>query len=565
MKLKYILLALLISFLCAGDLYARWIPIGVSAIAGSYDSNEHDHLSMKPFALYFFNKFVYDDSANDIDGEAPNHELPLFQEIKTNNPTSKIHVYYVWHNTFSHQDGFTTLNITSPARYEVSRAHSDGTLLSHHKDDEDNSDDYFLYYNDGYRVSHNYSGACHEIGSRAAWSVGHGTYYVNDLVEHKHEGFKCTTEHTASSDKEPLIGVNWTSYWDIDQTQYYWLDFNNSNLQDYIDEALTADFDGQSFMTYVDGIYADHGFCLPVGAMQSMYDCVNHGDMDNAGTEGDPYALESAYDTHVEFGGAMNNLLNSVCQHIHSLGWECSANRGHLNSSTVAGTYWLAQDDMSYPLDVAIQERGFITGEGQGDLEFLQEAFFVQYLDTMRDLENTQIYVMNDSNEIPVGSSGNDQWGVSVDFWDAFYLMIAGFALGMDGNDYLGFDINKGYGSLGDNDTWFTEFDAMDGGNLDLGNAVDSQYQTQEISGQTIYYREFQKGFVYVNHENGTGAGVTGISLPEPCKQITHTNHLSELSSIQTITTIDLPKRRAAILFKESSMNKVSGSGVSGG
>lgn len=48
-----------------------------------------------------------------------------------------------------------------------------------------------------------------------AWSVGHGTYTVDYPVDNESEVYICILEHTASADKEPGAGANWTTYWKI--------------------------------------------------------------------------------------------------------------------------------------------------------------------------------------------------------------------------------------------------------------------------------------------------------------------------------------------------------------
>ena len=50
-------------------------------------------------------------------------------------------------------------------------------------------------------------------GSKNAWEVTHGMYYVNDEVKNDGSGYVCIVQHVADSYKEPGTGANWKDYW----------------------------------------------------------------------------------------------------------------------------------------------------------------------------------------------------------------------------------------------------------------------------------------------------------------------------------------------------------------
>ena len=81
-----------------------------------------------------------------------------------------------------------------------------------------------------------------------------------------------------------------------------------------------------------------------------------------------------------------------------------------------------------------------------------------------------------------------------------------------------------------------------------MGKSVDD-YQVTAYSGNNIYWREFEKGYVYVNP---TKYDVTSIRLPETCKQLTHSNFKSNPDSLPDTTSINLKSHRAAILYKKN-------------
>jgi len=67
------------------------------------------------------------------------------------------------------------------------------------------------------------------------------------------------------------------------------------------------------------------------------------------------------------------------------------------------------------------------------------------------------------------------------------------------------------------------------------------------IGSVNVYWREFEKGYVYVNP---TATDVGSVTLPQPLQQLTRANLLSPISSIPSVTSIALNGHNAAILLK---------------
>ncbi|HXF15409.1 MAG TPA: fibronectin type III domain-containing protein, partial [Burkholderiales bacterium] len=117
---------------------------------------------------------------------------------------------------------------------------------------------------------------------------------------------------------------------------------------------------------------------------------------------------------------------------------------------------------------------------------------------------------------------------------------LGSFSLGKNdtlNNSYFMFNGGSGYNQL----WWFDEYDK-----LDLGKTIGS-YKVTSISGVNIYWREFEKGYVYVNP---TATNVSAITLPQASRQITHDTLFSTLSSLPTVNTISLRAHNAAFLTK---------------
>ncbi|MCK4628590.1 MAG: hypothetical protein KAT56_06275, partial [Sedimentisphaerales bacterium] len=72
-------------------------------------------------------------------------------------------------------------------------------------------------------------------------------------------------------------------------------------------------------------------------------------------------------------------------------------------------------------------------------------------------------------------------------------------------------------------------------------------FKVTNVGGNNIYYREFKKGYVYVNP---TRNNVLNIPLPKTCKQLTHTNFKNDPTAISNTTTINLVSHRGTFLLK---------------
>ncbi len=106
----------------------------------------------------------------------------------------------------------------------------------------------------------------------------------------------------------------------------------------------------------------------------------------------------------------------------------------------------------------------------------------------------------------------------------------------MNNNTYFSFTANTYSDAV-----YYDEYD------IDLGNAIDT-FKVTKIGGNNIYYREFEKGYVYVNP---TRKNVLNIPLPKTCKQLTHTNFKNDPATISNTTTINLVSHRGTFLLKK--------------
>ena len=309
-----------------------------------------------------------------------------------------------------------------------------------------------------------------------------------------------------------------TGYSNPGANQYWYLmDFGSSAYQSYWVTAVKADIVDQPWVA--DGVFADN--------------CAT-----TAGQAG--YNTASAwYPTDAAWSTAMNSFIGAITVSLHGYGQKIWCNKGG-TVSDFGGAAWRDLDSSANPPDVLLEEGAFAVQWG-ADTKFFPEAGWKRQVDNMGAIKNARVALMSHT-QLSAGQSGKDNWGQPVTFWQTLWYSLGSFSLGKDdtvGNSYFMFNGGSGYNQL----WWFDEYDK-----LDLGKAIGG-YQVTTINGVNIYWREFEKGYVYVNP---TATSVSSITLPQNSQQITHDNLLSTLSSLPTVNTISLKGHNAAFLMKSS-------------
>lgn len=301
----------------------------------------------------------------------------------------------------------------------------------------------------------------------------------------------------------------------------YWLDFGSSAFRQYSVEATITDSVNQPWTA--DGVYSD--ICL---ALKSS-------------TKTTP----ASYNTDSKWSAAMNGMMNTMTAALHGEGQKFAANRS-LSRFAAGYDAWMALDAVANPPDAVMEEGGFVVGWGFGDAQFYPEIEWKREVDAMKNTRNSNVLHLSHI-KLKQGESGTDNRGKTFTFWDALWFSLGSYSIAkntVDDNSYFEFNTTDYYNEL----PWFDEYDSMDGGNLDLGTAVGT-YKVSNISGVNIYWRAFERGYVYVNP---TPNNVSSISLPEPCKELNHTNFKNDLKTIADKNTISLSAHRAVFLRKNS-------------
>jgi len=297
--------------------------------------------------------------------------------------------------------------------------------------------------------------------------------------------------------------------------EYYFLDFGNPTFQNYWSEAAATDILGKPWTT--DGIFVDN-----VGALD------NH-----------MYGYNTKYDTNAKWAPAMNSFVEFITDRLRAQGQKIWTNRGMAWNTPDGPPAWKALDDSGHAPDGVMEEGAFVNS-GSG---FAPEWMWKNEVDILQETHHSSV-VMLSNTDLAVGASSG---GVS--FYQTLYFALGSYLLGkndVDHNSYFCFFTTSQGGNYEGTVQWYDEFD-----HIDLGPAM-GNYQVSRVNGNNIYWREFQKGYVYVNP---TAADVSGITLAGSSKVISHDTLYSNFASLPSVSTISLNSHNAAILFKSSAVS----------
>jgi hypothetical protein len=295
---------------------------------------------------------------------------------------------------------------------------------------------------------------------------------------------------------------------------WYLMDFGSAAYQAYWLEAVKADIVDQLWAA--DGVHADNCLALPTFAGYS--------------------AAPFRYNTNAAWSSAMNAFASAITSGLHNYGQKLWCNRGESRQADGAAA-WLALDAAATPPDVVAEEGAFAVAWGPASTQFYPEADWKRQLDTIGAMRNSKVAVFSSTNLAP-GGSGTDNWGKPVTYWQTLWYALGSFLLGKYdflNNAYFNF---YGNGAALNQIWWYNEFDL-----IDLGRAL-GPYAVASIGGTSVYWREFERGYVLVNP---TPDDVASVVLPQPCRQLTHDNLGSPGAAV---TAISLGGHSAAILLK---------------
>jgi hypothetical protein len=320
----------------------------------------------------------------------------------------------------------------------------------------------------------------------------------------------------------PASNVAANQYW-------YLMDFASATYQTYWLTALKADIVDQPWIA--DGVFADN--------------CTATNVIDFGAYSGVP----AKYPDDARWSGAMNSFAGAVTAGLHGYGQKLWCNRGD-TLFPAGSTAWANLDASANPPDVLLEEGAFAVMWGVGDVQFYQESNWKRQVDTMAAIRNSSVAMMSHT-KLSEGQAGTDNWGQPVTFWQTLWYSLGSFLLTKNdqrNNSYFMFNGGSGYNKI----WWYDEYDM-----IHLGRSV-GPYAVTPIDTSNgpvnVYWREFEKGYVYVNPTPNNVASVTlpqaCQATPNPCRQLTHDNLLWPPSNLPAVTAITLSAHNAAIILK---------------
>ena len=298
----------------------------------------------------------------------------------------------------------------------------------------------------------------------------------------------------------------------------YWLDFGNSTFHKYSVEATVADNKNKPWSA--DGVYTD---CTSLGGTNKS-------------------AVPVKYNTSEKWVAGMKSQILAVSSGLHANGLKAAANAGPTYNQ-LGSDAWISMDRSASPPDVLLEEAAFAVCFGPGDIQFYGEGTWKKQLDLLGSLKNINA-CFTAGTDIAQGQIGIDNLGKSFNFYDALWYALGSYLVGKNDNNNNSFFqfYPRAQALYGTADVYYDEY------GIDLGKSVDD-YNVTAYSGNNIYWREFEKGYVYVNP---TKSNVSSIRLPETCKQLTHNNLNTSPQTLPDISSISLNAHRAAILYKKN-------------
>jgi chitodextrinase len=295
----------------------------------------------------------------------------------------------------------------------------------------------------------------------------------------------------------------------------YLMDFGSVAYQSYWVEAVQADIASQPWVA--DGVFADNCLALAYGGSYS--------------------AVSAKYPSNAAWSSAMNSFVTGIAGGLRGFGQKLWCNRGETRFADGAAA-WLALDASGSAPDVLLEEGVFAVKWGPNPVWFHQESEWKRQVDTMGAIRNSRVAMMSHTKLFP-GQSGTDNWGKLADYWQILWYSLGSFLLTRSdlGNHYFMFNDGTGYNRL----YWYDEYEK-----IDLGNPV-APYGVTTVGSARVYWREFEKGYVYVNP---TPYDAAMVMLPTASRQLTHDNLGAALDTIASVTQIALNSHHAAILVK---------------
>jgi hypothetical protein len=219
---------------------------------------------------------------------------------------------------------------------------------------------------------------------------------------------------------------------------------------------------------------------------------------------------------------------------------------------TASAAAWATLDGLpstSRPTGL-LEEDAFVVHYGANEAQYWLVDKWLKQVNTLRSTSNLNAVFESHTDMLPLTGrdTGNDMNNEPLTYWSTFWYAMSSYLLGkndIDGNSYFVF---YHYGNSGADAVYLRYPDEND---LDIGKAV-ADYASQSVSATdsstiTIYKREYEKGWVFVNPNAKDSVSFT---LPDIGKPIDH-DTFQDPVDIANTDTLAVPRHRGIVVLKD--------------
>lgn len=254
------------------------------------------------------------------------------------------------------------------------------------------------------------------------------------------------------------------------------------------------------------------------------------------------------YPTDTSWSDAVVGFLSHVTPTLRAKGQKVWTERGNVNEdAALAKTAWTALDASAGAPDVVEENLAFVIQyPGDRPFQVLPESTWLAQVNLMGQVSRSRVAVYAHTQLKPGETRIDPVSQVAASFHDVLWFAMASYHLGK--NDALGTSYFSFTGSE-DHVIWHREYDA-----INLGRAVKNTSPPYEVVDQgaaRVYFREFDKGTVFVNPTRET---FRDLPLRESGKRLSPSN--LDASTIASENKLTLEGYRGAFVVKASAASR---------
>lgn len=197
-----------------------------------------------------------------------------------------------------------------------------------------------------------------------------------------------------------------------------------------------------------------------------------------------------------------------------------------------------------------LEENAFVVHYGANEAQYWLPDRWLRQIDTLRNTSNMNAVFESHTDMLPITDrdTGLDMNGEALTYWSTFWYAMSSYLLGKNEVDGTSYFVFYHYGNEGLDALYLRYPDEND---LDIGKAV-GEYAAQSISATdsstiSIYKREYEKGWVYVNPTN---KDTVSFTLPDIGKPVDHDTFQDPLDVANT-DTLSVPRHRGIVVLKD--------------